>query len=64
MSTIAKTPASYLIAIVAAEYIFREVEPGTHDWNMFINSSELKARLEGLGVSVLDISDSIYNPVC
>ena len=41
MSTIAKTPQSYLVAIVGAEYITRVVPVGTHTWEKFINFEDL-----------------------
>ncbi|KAI0000829.1 S-adenosyl-L-methionine-dependent methyltransferase [Russula compacta] len=41
LSTIARTPLSYLLAIMAAEKVFRLVEPGTHTFSKFINPEEL-----------------------
>ncbi|KAI0291039.1 S-adenosyl-L-methionine-dependent methyltransferase [Multifurca ochricompacta] len=41
LSTIARTPLSYLLTIVAAEKVFRLVEPGTHTFSKFINPDEL-----------------------
>ncbi|KAH9970987.1 S-adenosyl-L-methionine-dependent methyltransferase [Lactifluus volemus] len=41
LSTIARTPLSYLLTIVAAEKVFRLVEPGTHTFSKFINPEEL-----------------------
>ncbi len=36
ISTINRTPASYAVAIVGAEYIAQVVPKGTHDWSRFI----------------------------
>ncbi|EPQ56347.1 ubiquinone biosynthesis O-methyltransferase [Gloeophyllum trabeum ATCC 11539] len=41
LSTIARTPLSYLLTIVAAEHILRKVSVGTHSHAKFINPSEL-----------------------
>ena len=41
LSTIARTPLSYLLTIVAAEKILRLVEPGTHTFSKYINPDEL-----------------------
>jgi polyprenyldihydroxybenzoate methyltransferase/3-demethylubiquinol 3-O-methyltransferase len=41
LSTIARTPLSYLLTIVAAEKLLRLVEPGTHTFSKFVNPDEL-----------------------
>lgn len=41
VSTINKTQMSYLLAIVAAEYVLRWVPQGTHDWNKFVRPKTL-----------------------
>ncbi|KAF8492978.1 S-adenosyl-L-methionine-dependent methyltransferase [Russula emetica] len=41
LSTIARTPLSYLLSIVAAEKVLRLVEPGTHTFSKFVSPSEL-----------------------
>jgi polyprenyldihydroxybenzoate methyltransferase/3-demethylubiquinol 3-O-methyltransferase len=41
LSTIARTPLSYLLTILAAEMVFRLVEPGTHTFSKFVNPDEL-----------------------
>ncbi|CAF4323723.1 unnamed protein product, partial [Rotaria magnacalcarata] len=33
--------ASYFLGIIAAEYVFRLVPPGTHSWNKFIRPFDL-----------------------
>lgn len=40
-TTINRTPQSYLLAILGAEYVLNVVERGTHDWNKFIPDDEL-----------------------
>lgn len=41
LSTIARTPLSYFLTILAAEKMFRLVEPGTHTFSKFVNPEEL-----------------------
>ncbi|KAH7890831.1 S-adenosyl-L-methionine-dependent methyltransferase [Phlebopus sp. FC_14] len=41
LSTIARTPLSYLLTILAAEYVLRKVAVGTHTYSKFVNPSEL-----------------------
>ena len=41
LSTIARTPLSYLLSIVVAEKVLRLVEPGTHTFSKFVSPGEL-----------------------
>ncbi|TFK52841.1 ubiquinone biosynthesis O-methyltransferase [Heliocybe sulcata] len=41
LSTIARTPLSYALTILAAEHILRKVTVGTHSYSKYVNSSEL-----------------------
>ena len=41
VTTINRTPASYALAIVAAEYILNLVPRGTHSWDKFVKPEEL-----------------------
>ncbi|KAN0109640.1 ubiquinone biosynthesis O-methyltransferase [Russula decolorans] len=41
LSTIARTPLSYLLSIVAAEKVLGLVEPGTHTFSKFVSPGEL-----------------------
>ncbi|CAN7989286.1 unnamed protein product, partial [Ixodes hexagonus] len=45
-TTINRTVQSYLICKIAAEYIFRLVPAGVHDWNMFLPPEQLEEVLE------------------
>ena len=40
-STLNRTPQSFALGIVAAEYILRWVPRGTHDWKQFVRPAEL-----------------------
>ena len=63
LSTLNRTVKSYLLGIVAAEYILRWVPQGTHDWRKFLKPSELAAHLSEAGMSVIDISGMVYDPL-
>lgn len=62
-STLNRTPKSYLLGIIAAEYILRWVPAGTHDWKKFVRPSELAHPLEENGFEITDISGLVYNPL-
>jgi 2-polyprenyl-6-hydroxyphenyl methylase/3-demethylubiquinone-9 3-methyltransferase len=62
-STPNRTAKSFLLGIVAAEYILRWIPAGTHDWRKFIRPSELARSLEEEGFEVTDISGLIYDPL-
>lgn len=63
MSTLNRTPKSFLLGIVAAEYILRWVPQGTHKWNKFVKPSDLSRSLRAAGLCVTDVRGLIYNPV-
>lgn len=63
MSTLNRTPKSYLLGIVAAEHILRWLPPGTHDWKKFLKPSELAKHLRAGGLEVTDVRGLIYNPL-
>ena len=48
VSTINRTPKSYLGAILGAEYILRWVPRGTHEWHRFLKPSEIAEMSENL----------------
>lgn len=62
MSTLNRTPKSYLLGIVAAEYVLRWLPAGTHDWKKFLKPSELAHGLEKNGLKVTDVRGLIYSP--
>jgi 2-polyprenyl-6-hydroxyphenyl methylase/3-demethylubiquinone-9 3-methyltransferase len=62
MSTLNRTPKSYLLGIVAAEYVLRWLPAGTHDWKKFLKPSELSRHIDSHGMSVTDVRGLIYNP--
>ncbi len=63
MSTLNRTPKSFLLGIVAAEYVLGWVPRGTHDWRKFIRPSELAKYLEAADLRVNDLTGLIFNPL-
>ena len=62
MSTLNRTLKSYLLGIIAAEYILRWVPKGTHQWSQFIEPAELVFHLEDLGMSAKSIRGLDFSP--
>jgi 2-polyprenyl-6-hydroxyphenyl methylase/3-demethylubiquinone-9 3-methyltransferase len=63
LSTLNRTPKSYLMAIVGAEYVLRWLPRGTHDWKKFIRPSELAAALRRQGLTLADLTGIEYSPL-
>lgn len=63
LSTLDRTPTSFLIAIIGAEYIARLLPRGTHDYRQFLRPSELAALLRKAGLVLDEISGIAYNPL-
>ncbi|MGB4056960.1 MAG: bifunctional 2-polyprenyl-6-hydroxyphenol methylase/3-demethylubiquinol 3-O-methyltransferase UbiG [Alphaproteobacteria bacterium] len=62
-STLNRTPKSYALGIVAAEYILRLVPRGTHEWQRFLKPSELASHIRKAGMEPADVSGLIYRPL-
>lgn len=62
-STLNRNPKSFLLGIVAAEYILRWVPRGTHSWQKFVKPSELARMARPAALSPKNITGLIYNPV-
>lgn len=63
LSTINRTPAAFVLAVVGAEYVARLLPKGTHDYRSFIKPSELAAALRHAGFVPEDVSGLHYNPM-
>jgi 2-polyprenyl-6-hydroxyphenyl methylase/3-demethylubiquinone-9 3-methyltransferase len=61
-STLNRTPKSFALGIVAAEYILRWVPTGTHDWKKFIRPSELARHARHAGLNTGNISGIVFKP--
>jgi 2-polyprenyl-6-hydroxyphenyl methylase / 3-demethylubiquinone-9 3-methyltransferase len=63
VSTLNRTPQSFLAAKVGAEYLLRWLPVGTHDWRRFIKPIELGAMLRHIGLRVSDIAGLTAAPL-
>ncbi len=63
VSTVNRTTKSFLLGIVAAEYILKWVPDGMHDWNRFLRPAELARRLENAGMELVDLTGIAYDPM-
>jgi 2-polyprenyl-6-hydroxyphenyl methylase / 3-demethylubiquinone-9 3-methyltransferase len=62
-STLNRTPKSFLLAIVGAEYVLRWLPRGTHRWDRFLRPSEFAADLRREGMEVRDLKGLVYEPL-
>jgi 2-polyprenyl-6-hydroxyphenyl methylase / 3-demethylubiquinone-9 3-methyltransferase len=63
ISTLNRTPQSFLAAKVGAEYLFRWLPIGTHDWRKFVTPSELGTMLGHAGMRVADVTGLVADPL-
>lgn len=63
LATLNRTPKSFLLGIVAAEYVLRWVARGTHDWRRFLKPSEMAKPLRKQGLKVSALEGLVYNPL-
>jgi 2-polyprenyl-6-hydroxyphenyl methylase / 3-demethylubiquinone-9 3-methyltransferase len=63
LSTLNRTPKSFLLGIVAAEYVLRWVPRGTHRWSKFLRPSELVRKLEAENLAATDLTGIVYDPL-
>lgn len=61
LSTLNRTPQSFLIGKVAAEYIVRAVPMGTHTWAKFLKPHEITHFLDENSASLKSITGIKYN---
>jgi 2-polyprenyl-6-hydroxyphenyl methylase/3-demethylubiquinone-9 3-methyltransferase len=63
LSTINRTPRSFLFAKVGAEYVARLLPVGTHDFRRFVRPSELAADLRGAGFRIAGQAGMVFDPL-
>ncbi|HJU49275.1 MAG TPA: bifunctional 2-polyprenyl-6-hydroxyphenol methylase/3-demethylubiquinol 3-O-methyltransferase UbiG [Pseudogulbenkiania sp.] len=62
-STLNRNAKSYLLAVLAAEYVLGMLPRGTHEYGRFIKPSELGRIARHAGLELEDISGMSYNPL-
>ncbi|GAB6146382.1 bifunctional 2-polyprenyl-6-hydroxyphenol methylase/3-demethylubiquinol 3-O-methyltransferase UbiG [Desulfocicer niacini] len=62
-ATINRNLMSFLLAVVAAEYVLGLLPKGTHDWASLIKPSELARACSDAGLKQIDITGFSYNPI-
>lgn len=60
-STLNRTPKSFLLGKVAAEYILGWVPQGTHDWKKFLKPSELSRSVRTAGGDVVNLEGMVFD---
>jgi len=63
LSTLNRTPRSFLMAKLGAEYVLRMLPVGTHDWRMFVTPGELGTALRHAGLTVTDLAGMSMEPL-
>ena len=60
-ATLNRTARSFALAIIGAEYIFRWLPPGTHDWRKFSRPSEFVLGLRRNGLLATQLTGIVYD---
>ena len=63
VATINRNPVSYVVAILGAEYIFRLLPKGTHQWSRFPTPDEIDTLLQRDGIRVIRRTGVKVNPL-
>lgn len=61
-STLNRNTKSYLFAIIGAEYILKLLPQGTHDWDKFIQPSEMNEWARHSNLTLKSMIGMTYNP--
>jgi 2-polyprenyl-6-hydroxyphenyl methylase/3-demethylubiquinone-9 3-methyltransferase len=62
-STLNRTPQSYALAIVGAEYVLAWVPRGTHHWHRFVTPRELADYCTAAGLETPDTEGIVFDPL-
>lgn len=63
LATLNRTLAAYIAGIIGAEYVFRLLPRGTHQWRRFVRPRELTRPLEAAGWRIVARSGVAVNPL-
>jgi 2-polyprenyl-6-hydroxyphenyl methylase/3-demethylubiquinone-9 3-methyltransferase len=61
LSTLNRTPKSYALAIIGAEYVLGWLPRGTHDWTRFVTPDELQAHCTTAGLTSFASEGIVYD---
>lgn len=61
-ATLNRTPVSFFLAIIGAEWVLRLLPVGTHRWDRFVLPAELARWGAVAGLDTLDVTGMRYNP--
>lgn len=62
-STLSRTPKSYLLAIIGAEYLLNLLPRGTHQYKWLIKPAELSRMIRAAGLESIGLTGIKYNPL-
>lgn len=62
-ATLNRTPQSYALAIVGAEYVMRWLPRGTHNWRRFLRPSEFVLGMRRAGLRPTQLKGLRYRPL-
>ncbi len=62
-STLNRNAKSYLLAVLAAEYVLNMLPKGTHEYGRFLKPSELSRMARNAGLGIDTLSGMSYNPL-
>lgn len=63
LSTLNRTPRSFVTAKLGAEYVLRWLPVGTHDWRKFVTPAELGAMARAAGMRMSDVAGMTLDPI-
>jgi 2-polyprenyl-6-hydroxyphenyl methylase/3-demethylubiquinone-9 3-methyltransferase len=62
LGTMNRTALSWLIGIVAAEWVLRWLPRGTHEWSRFVKPKETASLLKEFGFVEVELHGIVFNP--
>lgn len=63
VSTLNRTMRSYMLGIVAAEYVLGWVPAGTHEWQKFVRPSEITEKLAANEIQTDNLMGVVFDPI-
>jgi 2-polyprenyl-6-hydroxyphenyl methylase/3-demethylubiquinone-9 3-methyltransferase len=63
VSTLNRTPQSYALGIVAAEYVLGWLPRGTHQWDRFVTTEEMREHFAAIGLAPVNEKGLSFDPL-